>query len=565
MPGQGFARRAVTGVVRRWKQRRARGCRAGVVDHTVPTALTAGEICGVRVELQNNGDSPWSTQNGGAQLHVSLDGALVAAIALPRARVAPGERVTFHFALAAPDSAGAYALASTLAQPAIPHVTALPELSRVLDVSPAPDSNATRAFATMVRHNMWHYLPTSGISRGRRGHPYPQFIARAKGAQVWDADGHEFVDYTMGWGASLLGHADDRIQQAIAGALHTAPLAPFPDPIEMDVTRMLLEDFGGEMVVFGKNGSDVCTLAARLARLATGRRQILSCGFHGWQDFSLGHLGFAGTGVPDAAEPAFHKFRFNDLASFSSAFAQHRRDLAAVMIEPAGPHADDEGGLEGEPDPDFLAQVAQMARSAGALVIYDEIMTGYRYPGGSVQKALGEQPDLTCLGKALASGMPLAALVGRTRRFHELMARTRYCPTFKAEVYSLAAARAAIPIYRSEPVAARIAAVGTTMKHAIDRACVEAGLAASCRGPAFRFQLTFDDRDPYRRRLKRTLYFQRLLEERTITVTGVMLPSYAHTDAIVERSVEAIGRVIGSIAAADRAGTLEGAIDIPLL
>jgi glutamate-1-semialdehyde 2,1-aminomutase len=565
VPPQPFAHRAVAGVVRRWKQHRARACRAVVVDHTLPAALSAGEICGVRVELQNSGDSTWSPQADGAQLHVSLDGTLINAIALPRDRVPPGERITFHFALAAPDTPGAYALAVTLARPAIPHVTALPGLNRVLQVSPAPDSNAARAFTTMVRHNMWHYLPTSGIRRGRRGHPYPQFITRAKGAQVWDSDGHAFVDYTMGWGASLLGHADDRIQQAIAGALHTAPLAPFPDPLEMDVTRMLLEDFGGELVLFGKNGSDVCTVAARLARLATGRRQILSCGFHGWQDFSLGHLGFAGTGIPDAAEAAFHKFRFNDLASFSSAFARHRWDLAAVIIEPAGPHGDDDSGLEGEPDPAFLGQIATMARSAGALVIYDEIMTGYRYPGGSVQRALGEEPDLTCLGKALAAGMPLAGLIGRTRRFHELIARTRYCPTFKAEVYSLAAARAAIAIYRSEPVAARVTAVGTRIKHEIDRACAEAGLAASCRGPAFRFQLAFAEPDPYRRRLKRTLYFQRLLEERIITVTGVMLPSYAHTDAIVERTVDAIGRVIRSIAEADRAGTLESAIDIPLL
>lgn len=458
-----------------------------------------------------------------------------------------------------------FRLRATLALPGIPHVTAISDLTRVLEVSPAPDSDAGRAFATMVRHNMWHYLPTSGISRGRRGHPYPQFIARAKGAHVWDADGHQFVDYTMGWGATILGHADDRIQRAIANALVTAPLAPFPDPIEMDVTRMLIEDFGGELVLFGKNGSDVCTIAARLARLATGRRQILSCGFHGWQDFSLAHLGFAGTGIPEPSESAFHKFRFNDIASFSSVFEQHRGDLAAVMIEPAGPHGDDEAGLEGEPDPDFLRRVAQAAREAGALVIYDEIMTGYRYPGGSVQKALGEQPDLTCLGKALASGMPLAALVGRTRRFHELMARTRYCPTFKAEVYSLAAAKAAIPIYRSEPVATHIAAVGTRMKREIDRACVSAGLAASCRGPAFRFQLTFQDGDLYRRRLKRTLYFQRLLEQQIVTVTGVMLPSYAHTNAIVDRSLEAIGSAIQSIAEADRAGTLEQAIDIPLL
>ena len=132
-------------------------------------------------------------------------------------------------------------------------------------------------------------------------------------------------------------------------------------------------------------------------------------------------------------------------------------------------------------------------------------------------------------------------------------------------MYSLAAAKAAIAIYRREPIAGRIADIGTHMKNEIDRDCAEAGLAAACCGPAFRFQLTFHDADTYKRRLKRTLYFQRLLEERLMTVTGVMLPSVAHTPAIVDESLAAIRRVVLSIAEADRAGTLERAVEIPLL
>ena len=548
MPGQAFARRAVDGALRRWNEHRAaRKYAARVIDHSLPSTVTAGDVYGVRVELENAGAGSW-TQPDGTQLHIAVDGVLLCAVPLPRPAVRNGERVTFHFALPAPSGEGSCALSAALFFPGVPHAAPLPGLAAVLRAAPAAESDAARAFATMARHNSWHYLPTSGIRESRRGHPYPQFITRAKGAHVWDEHGNEFVDFTMGWGATILGHADDRVQNAIAAALTTAPLTPFPDPIEMDVTRMLLEDFGGELVLFGKNGSDVCTIAARLARLATGRSRILSCGFHGWQDAAL----------------AFPRFRFNDLASFTALFEQHRGDLAAIMIEPAGPH-DDERGLQGDPDPAFLRRLSAAAREAGALLIYDEIMTGYRYPGGSVQKAFGEQPDLTCLGKALASGMPLAALVGRTRRFHDLVARTHYCPTFKAEVYSLAAAKAAIGIYRREPVAERIAAIGGRMKAEIDRACADAGLDADCRGPAFRFQLTFHDVDPYVRRLKRTLYFQRLLEARVITVTGVMLPSVAHTPAIVDGSLAAVRRIVREIADADRARTLEQAIEIPLL
>jgi glutamate-1-semialdehyde aminotransferase len=154
---------------------------------------------------------------------------------------------------------------------------------------------------------------------------------------VWDVEGREYIDYSMSWGATLLGHADDRVQEAIRRKLDSGPLPPFPDPLEMEVSRLLIEDFpGAEMVVFGKNGSDVCSVAARLARLVTGKRVILSCGFHGWQDFALGHFPFDASGIPAGARQPFYKFGFNDREDFFRLYREHRDDLAAVMIEPGG-------------------------------------------------------------------------------------------------------------------------------------------------------------------------------------------------------------------------------------
>ena len=226
----------------------------------------------------------------------------------------------------------------------------------------------------------------------------------------------------------------------------------------MEVTRLIVEDFpSAEMVVFGKNGSDACTVAARLARIATGKRTILSCGFHGWQDFALEHFSFAMSGIPRSdRKPVFHKFRFNDREDFFRLFQEHRGDLAAVMIEPAGPFIRPETGMGGDADAAFLAEIAEAARRANALLVFDEIITGYRYRQGSVQRATGIVPDLTCLGKAIASGMPLSAVAGSARIFHAAFAKTHYCPTFKGEVYSFAAAKAAIEIYRSEPIVEHI-------------------------------------------------------------------------------------------------------------
>src|SRR5260221_5971658 len=251
----------------------------------------------------------------------------------------------------------------------------------------------------------------------------------------------------MSWGATILGHAEERVQAAISDKLGSGSLPPFPDPLEMEVSRLLVEDFpSAEMVVFGKNGSDACTVAARMARLATGKRVILSCGFHGWQDFALDYFSFAHSGIPEKPGPVLQKFRFNDREDFFRLFNAHRDDVAAVMIEPAGPFTGEETGMDGDADPDFLAEIAAAARRVRALVIFDEIITGYRYRKGSVQKATGVVPDLTCLGKALASGMPLSAVVGAARIFHTAFAKTHYCPTFQGEVYSFAAAKAAIGI-----------------------------------------------------------------------------------------------------------------------
>jgi glutamate-1-semialdehyde 2,1-aminomutase len=529
-----------------------------IVEHTLPPAVTAGETYGVRLTLVNTGSMTWAAappDGHCVHLFVLFGEALYQKVPLPHGDVPPGGRVTFHFALRLAE-AGRHLVRLELiherrawfSQHGCPGVAVDVEAS-------APLHDATGiALERSLARNLWHFQPTSGIRRFRDGRTVPLFVSRAKGCRVWDPEGHEYLDYTMGWGSTILGYADDRIQAAIAGCLATSPLAPLPDPLEMEVSEMIAADFpSAEMVAFGKNGSDVCTLAARLARLATGRRQILSCGFHGWQDFAVEPHG------------ELHTFAFNDPRSFRALYERHRRDLAAVMIEPAGPFAGPDHGPGGDADPAFLGMLAQAARDAGALLIFDEIITGYRYPGHSVQRATGVTADLTCLGKALASGMPLAAVAGRGAIFHTGFAHTHYCPTFKAEIYSLAAARAAIDIYRRERVAEHIWKAGDALKARLDASCRALGLRASCRGPAFRFSLVFTDPDPARRRRLRTLYMQELLREGVLTVNGVMLPSYAHGAGDLDATAARAHAALARIAPYETDAALDRAIEIPLL
>jgi glutamate-1-semialdehyde aminotransferase len=367
----------------------------------------------------------------------------------------------------------------------------------------------------------------------------------------------------MGWGCSLLGYAEPRIQGAVREAMESAPLLTLTHPLEIEVAEALRDYIpGAEMVIFGKHGSDACTVAARVARAFTSRRVILYSGYHGWQDFWAEQAGFAATGIPERPDPLIHAFRFNDEPSFRALFERHRSDLAAVMLEPAG-QVPGSGEPPQDADPRFLAMLAEATREAGALLVFDEIMTGFRYPGGSVQRATGIVPDLTCLGKGLAAGYPLSALGGRRAILQAAMGRTHYGPTFRGEVYSLAAARAALRIYAAEPVAERVTAHGERLRAALDRAAADAGLDAYCAGPAFRMRMHFNDPGPERCSLKTALFHQEMLKEGVLTYRGVMLPSFAHDEEALAVAGAAARRALARIGAAEREGRLHHELELP--
>jgi glutamate-1-semialdehyde 2,1-aminomutase len=413
--------------------------------------------------------------------------------------------------------------------------------------------------------NPWFYQPTHGVTLGGSGTPFPVFVARGKGCRVWDATGREYIDYTMGWGSALLGHAHPRITAAIRAAVDSGGLFPFPHPVEMELTEALCGMIPcAEMLVFGKNGSDVCTAAVRLARLYTRRLKVLTCGYHGWQDWFAEGFGFEQTGVPTPPNQRVFSFKFNDYADFRRVFDAHRDEVAAVMLEPAGPGESIQGPAQ-DADPTFLRRIGEDTRKAGGLLIFDEIITGFRYPQQSAQKAFGVVPDLACFGKALGAGTSISALVGRADIFIQAMDRTFYGPTFKGEVYPLAAAREALAIYTQEPVAEYVSSIGARLKAEIDSLCLVLGVPARTAGPDYRFGIVFSEIDPLRLTLMRTLYQQELLRRGVITYNGVMLPSFAHDDEAIGQTLSAVGAALQRVARNTTIHELEQSIEIPLL
>ena len=368
-----------------------------------------------------------------------------------------------------------------------------------------------------------------------------------------------------GLGIALLGYNEPRVQRAIVDAMNCAPVVPLPHPLrgrgDADAGR---GHSVRRVAIFGKNGSDVCLVAARCARVFTGRPMILFSGYHGWGDWSGRAGGLRRHRSSRRPQPLIHRFRFNDLADFTRLYETHRHELAAVMLEPSGP-AESVGGPMLDADPDFLAAVATMTREAGALLIFDEIMTGFRYPGGSVQKATGVVPDLACFGKALGGGMPLSAFVGRAHILQRAMEHTHYGPTYRGEIYSLAAARAALHIYRSEPVADYVWRFGSRLRQGVDALCAELSVSGALVGPPFRMGLLFDEADPQRFNLKRSLYHQELLKAGIITYDGMMLPSFAHDDAVLTITLAAVRNALGVVNRAEREGDFDRYLEFPPL
>jgi glutamate-1-semialdehyde 2,1-aminomutase len=419
----------------------------------------------------------------------------------------------------------------------------------------------------MQKLHPWSYTPTHGIAWGRDGTSFPVVIDRARGCRIWDLRGKEYIDYTMGWGTTVLGYCHSEVQKAVRSAMGSAPLLAYPRPIQAEVQSLLERDFPGITgVAFGKNGSDVCTLAARLCRGYTGRKTILYCGYHGWGDFWAEQHGFSRSSIPERHPALIHRFRFNDTGGFMALFEQHRSDLAGVMLEPSGPWGGNDIGCEPDADQGFLETLRLATRSVGALLVFDEIITGYRYLEGSVQRARGVTPDLTCLGKAIASGMPLSALLARGDIMQVAFGKAHYGPTFQAEAWSFAAAKATIEVFHREPVALHVWKQGEALRQGIDEALRVAGIPGHVKGPPFRMSICFGEEQGEIRELQRTLLQQEILRLGvSIYNNGVMLPSYAHDDTTLERTLEVFRAALIIVGRATRDGSLAAKICIPLL
>jgi len=536
----------------------------------IPEPLVAGSHVRCSIDARNTGTSTWrrAPEDGGAvDLAVYLDGALHATGHMLEDSTAPGAPAVFSFLLRVPES-GEHSLRLDLVaqnQCFFSERGSAPLSLPVRAVRPSLPSHGEALLDTAVARNPWFEWPTQGVSRDERGQLWPLFVRRALGCRITDAEGREYLDFVMGFGSALLGYAHPHIHAALHAALDSGAILPLPHEIEMEVTDALCAAVPcAEMAVFGKNGSDACTVAVRLARAVTGRSHVVFCGSHGWQDWYLQRDGFPPARVTGTSEARVVPFAFNDIASLEAGLDRHRGAVAAVMLEPAAPVEGPQGPLR-DADPVFLRAAKELAARHGALLVFDEILTGFRYPSGTVQRAHGVTPDLCCLGKALGGGLPLSAVVGRAEIFRRGMPSIYYGPTFKSEAYSLVAAREALRLYRDIDVPAHVGRVGRQLRDEVNRICQTLRLSAEMIGPPFRMTMGFTGASDLDLRLMRTLLHQELLRRRVLTYKGFLLPSLAHDDPAIAQATQAYGEALSVVADAIKDGSLARRLAIPPL
>jgi glutamate-1-semialdehyde 2,1-aminomutase len=398
-----------------------------------------------------------------------------------------------------------------------------------------------------LTERMHDVIPGGGHTYAKGDDQYPAdtlpILTRGLGCRVWDADGNEYVEYGMGLRSVALGHAFEPVVDAAIRQLPLGSNFGRPAAIELEAAETLLQMVGGEMVKFARNGSDAVNAAVRLARAYTGRNRVIVCADHPF--FSTADW-FIGTtpinaGIPQAIAGLTSKFRYNDLASLEACFDEANGDVAAVVLE---------AETTTPPAPGFLASLVQLCRTRGALVILDEMITGFRWHNGGARAFHDIDVDLAAYGKALGNGFAVSALVGR-RDVMELGGLRDPRPrvfllstTHGAEHAALAAACAVIRVYQQEPVIDTLWRQGERLASGIRHAVNLSGLDGYFDVIGRPCNLVYVARDLERKPSQafRTLFLRETL------LRGLLMPSmvvsYSHDDRTIDMTIEKVASAL---------------------
>ena len=285
----------------------------------------------------------------------------------------------------------------------------------------------------------------------------PLFLTKGIGANVWDVDGNKFIDLVAGLLPIILGYRDKDVDDAIKSQLKNGISFSMATELEIELSELLVRLIpSAEMVRFGKNGSDATSAAIRVARAYTGKERIMICGYHGWHDWYISKT-VRNKGVPSFEGKLADRVSFNDIDGIHKLLKKHKDKICALIMEPANAE---------EPYSGYFKELHELLKKNKVLLIFDEIVTGFRFANGGAQELFEVNPDLSAFGKAMGNGMPISALVGKKKYMKE-MNEIFYSTTFAGESLSICASIAVIKKMIKEPVIKNIWAKGKALNNGI--------------------------------------------------------------------------------------------------
>ncbi|MDF1749145.1 MAG: aminotransferase class III-fold pyridoxal phosphate-dependent enzyme [Alphaproteobacteria bacterium] len=382
----------------------------------------------------------------------------------------------------------------------------------------------------------------------------PLFLTAGKDGRVWDVDGNEFVDLINGLLCVSLGYCDPDIDAAARRQIDRGISFSLSTELEAELAERLVRLIpSAEKVRFGKNGSDATSAAVRVARAYTGRDRVIVCGYHGWHDWYIATTSRV-LGIPAAIRDLSHTVPYNDLDAMASVFAAHPGQIACIVMEVANAVP---------PQPGYLESLKQLAHDNGALLVFDEIITGFRFAMGGAQQLFGVTPDLSCFGKGMANGWPISALVGRADVM-DVFEDIFVSGTFGGEAVSLAAAIATIDKMEKVGCIDALWKTGNVLANALNEQIQVNGLGDTLSLKGF---------DPWRllgindapggdaMAIKTFLIYQ--MARRGVLTLGSHNISYAHNAEDIHQVVDAYSEVLPILADKLSRGVLEQELDAP--
>ena len=387
---------------------------------------------------------------------------------------------------------------------------------------------------------------------------WPGYYSKAKGVEVWDLDGNRYIDMSIaGIGANVLGYADPDVDAAVYEAISAGSSSSLNCPEEVELADLLCEIHPwAEKVRFARSGGESMAIAVRIARAFTGKDKVAFCGYHGWHDWYLSanlgtenalgeHLmsGLSPCGVPKGLKGTAFPFRYNRIEELQAIVAQHKNDLATIVMEP----------IRSEwPESGFLENVRTLASETGAVFIMDEISAGFRMNSGGSHLLFGVFPDIAVFSKALGNGYPIAAIIGKGEVMDAAQS-SFISSTMWTERTGLAAALATINKHRSASVGDHLMAIGKLVQEGWGEGASKTVLNIHIGGipPLSHFSFQYDNASAMK-----ALFVQLMLEKGFLAST-LFYAMYAHQDCHVKEYLKAVGETFSIISKANETGNVE--------